>query len=330
VPFLPALQAAVRPIPAARRALTVLALAGSVSACGDRSAIRQLLGGDPAAARWTQDSLRLEAEPTLLFRVLPDGGGAFVLPIATIGTEGIQRARFSSRGWQRVDADFLQAGRELLPLRAGRTDSALRMFRGMWQPGTGPLDSLPCASPVPLARAMRTDGVPPFATNRPRPPLAHGLTLDPAGVAAALEPIGNLMAPSVGIPPGQLGRYERRVTLVPTGINGGTTLVVEYNDRTPPPTDPHAVGERPRQYIVVLDKAVYSYRPSYTYSTLGGEQAPPKLRLLDFLDTDDDGVPELFFGLQEAERGPWFVAMLRYEQNAWREQFRYLGNRCDS
>jgi hypothetical protein len=272
----------------------------------------------------------LAAAPTLLFRVQSDPGGALVLPIATMGPEGLQRARFSSRGWRLVDETWLHAGRELLPLRAGRADGALRMVRGMWQPGAGPLDTLPCASPAPIGRTMRVSDVPLFATNRPRPPLAHPITLGPAGVAAALEPIGMLMAPAVGIPPGQLGRYQRRVTRVPTGINGGTTLVVEYNDPTPPPTDPHAVGERPRQYIVVLDQAVYSYRPSYTHATDGGPQSPAALRLLDYLDVDDDGVPELFFGRQDTARAPWFTLMLRYEQHGWRERFRFVGNRCDS
>jgi hypothetical protein len=181
-----------------------------------------------------------------------------------------------------------------------------------------------------VARALVTENLPPFALSTPRPPLAHGITIDQAGVAKALENVGTLVAPSSGIPPGQLGRYERRVTLVPTGINGGTTLVVEYNDRTPLPDSLKPYGERPRQFIVVLDKAQYGYRPSYTYATVGSAQALPRLQLLVFLDTNNDGVPELFFGLEDTRRAPWFMTMLRFEYDAWREQFRFVGNRCDS
>jgi hypothetical protein len=309
--------------------LTVAAVA-----CSRDAASARLYTSDPAAARWVRDSLLLDTRPNILFRVLPDGSGSLVVPIATVGPEGIRTLQLSDPGWRRVDAEHLHAGRTLHAFREGREVASVRMFRGMWQPGVPALDSLRCSPVIPMARAFAdagngAQGVH-LAASGERPPVAHEPSLDEATIATLLGRIGTLVAPTVGISPTQLPRYQRRVTQVPTGINRGSTLVLEYNDPTPSPREPKVYGERPRQLIVVLDRGAYDYRPTFTYSTTGVPQSPPRLRLLDYLDTDADGVPELFFGPQESGPAALYTLVLRYESEAWREVFQFTGNRCNT
>ena len=317
----------------ARLALALLVVV--TGACGGDDASARLYARDPATARWVRDSLLLETKPNVLLRVLPDGSSSFVVPIATIGAEGIRELRLSEAGWRRLDTEYLHAGRLLHGHHAARTVAEYRMFRGMWQPGVPPLDSLGCSPVIPMARALTPESLrgaptPRFATTGERPPLPHERTLDDGAVSTLLGRIPLLVAPTEGISPSDLRRYRRRVTQVPSGINGGSSLVVEYNDDTPLPAKPRAAGERPRQLIVVLDQGAFDYRPTFTWSTTGQPGAQPKLTLLDFLDTDTDGVPELLFGLLEAERAALFTMVVRYDREAWREVFRFTGNRCDT
>jgi hypothetical protein len=312
-------------------ALALLLL--GASGCDDGNPLSRLFGRDATVSRWAADSVLLATEPEVLFRVTPDPGGALVVPIATVGPQGVRTLSLSARGWLRVDQTSLQAGNMLTPYRNGEARPPIRMFRGMWQPGASPLDSLRCPVVIPMGRALVTgseDGgaLPPFATNGQRPPLKFRNTLDQAGINAALANIGTLVAPSSGIAPGQLPRYTRTVHQVPTGTNGSSTLVVEYNDPAPLPDSLAAFGERPRQLIVVLDKGNYGFRPTYSFSTVGGKGTPPKLEFLDYMDVDDDGIPELLFGLLERERAPLYTLVLRFENDAWREVYRFFGNRC--
>ncbi len=304
------------------------------SACnGDGDTVKKLLGRDTGPTRWERDSMLLASEPELLFRVMADPGGAYVVPIATVGTEGIQPLRLSARGWRRVDAEYMHAGNTLTLYRVGQTERAMRMFRGMWQPGAGPLDSLNCPVVIPMARAIVPSGdgrlAPPLATSGARPPLPTRPRLDAAEINRALANVGTLVAPTSGIAPADLPRYTRDIHQIPTGINGSSTILIEYNDRSPLPDSLKAYGERPRQLIVMMDKGTYGYRPTLQLATVGNRGAPPKLEYLDYLDVDNDGVPELFFGLQQRELAPLFTIVYRYENDAWREVFRFTGNRCD-
>lgn len=304
------------------------------SACnGDGDTVKKLLGRETGPTRWERDSMLLASEPEVLFRVMADPGGAYVVPIATVGTGGIQPLRLSARGWRRVDADFMHAGNTLTLYRVGQSERAMRMFRGMWQPGAGALDSLNCPVVIPMARAIVPSGdgrlAPPLATSGTRPALPSRPRLDAAEINRALANIGTLVAPKSGIAPADLPRYTRDTYQIPTGINGSSTLVIAFNDRAPLPDSLKAYGERPRQLIVMMDKGTYGYRPTLQLATVGNRGTPPKLEFLDYLDIDNDGVPELFFGPQERELAPLFTIVYRYENDAWREVFRFTGNRCD-
>lgn len=301
------------------------------TACGEGGR-PQLFGGDPGPSRWERDSAFLATQPTLLFRVVPDASGALTIPIAAIGANGISGLSLSAQAWRQVDRTYMQSGQTLAVLRGSRVVDSMRMFRGMWQPGAAPLDSLSCPVVVPVGRALKTglasEALGAFATNGPRPPLTSDRLMTSDEIERALSNIGTLVAPSSGIPPGQLARYNRRVTQVPTGINGGNTLVVEYNDPTPLPDSIPAFGERPRQFIVVLDRGNFGVRPTFSFSTIGSLRSPRKQVFLDYLDVDDDGTPELLFGLEDP--GPFvaYTSVLRYQNDSWRETYRFNGNRC--
>ena len=79
--------------------------------------------------------------------------------------------------------------------------------------------------------------------------------------------------------------------------------------------------------VVVLDRGVYGFRPSYTFTTLGNRRAAPRIRFLDYLDVDGDGRAELFFGLRNP-RPQLYTIVLRFENENWREILRFEGNRC--
>lgn len=301
------------------------------AACGEGGQPR-LFGGDSGPSRWERDSAFLATRPTLLFRVIPNASGALTIPIASIGSGGITGLSLSAEAWRQVDETYMRSGQTLAVLRGSRVVDSMRMFRGMWQPGAAPLDSLSCPVVVPVGRALKTglasEALGAFATNGVRPPLKTERLMSADEINGALSNIGTLVAPSSGIPPGQLARYNRRITQVPTGINGGNTLVVEYNDPTPLPDSIPAFGERPRQFIVVLDRGNFGVRPTFSFSTVGSLRSPRKQVFLDYLDVDDDGVPELLFGLEDP--GPFvaYTSVLRYQNDSWRETYRFDGNRC--
>ncbi len=325
-PFVPR-----RPFRGARAALFG-ALATLAGACGDSGIARRYFP-DHDAIRWERDSALLAARPEVLFRVLANDGALEVVPIGTVGGSGFEVLRLSDRGWRLMDASYLRSGRALHAYRRGRAADSLAMLRGMWEPGAEPLPGPRCAVVIPMGRATAASGsdggAPLFATSGTRPGPRHTGTLDQDAVARGLDHIAKLVAPGTSISEQQLRQYTRRVHQIPTGINGGTTLLVEYNDPAPIPDTMAPVGVRPRQLIVALDQGAFAVRPSYKFTTTGSRVSPPRLEFLDYLDLDDDGVPELFFGLLDRERAPLYTIVLRYQGDAWREIHRFSGTRCD-
>jgi len=137
------------------QAAAVGGLCLAFGACDDgRGSLDRLFKNDPVVSGWARDSVILASNPEVLFRVMPDPGGAYVVPMASIGSQGLRALKFTQAGWRRLDADYLVAGKTLTPYRNGVAEEPVRMFRGMWQPGTGPLDTLNCPVVVPIARAI--------------------------------------------------------------------------------------------------------------------------------------------------------------------------------
>lgn len=303
-------------------------LALSTSAC-DR--IKGTLKGsletgqsDPA---WQGDSALIASRPSVLYRVVREGsGGARAIPIATMGERGFRPLALSNRGWRAFDLTFLQAGAPLAPYRANDPLPPVASTRGMWE--GAPLDTIDrCNVILPAALVSVPDGVE-LMTSGERPLRPAPIGMSDGAVQQALEKIPTLIAPTSGVPLSLISRYRRQVYIGATGASDVPTIVVTYDDpEVVPDSVPAYPTPRPRQFIVVMDKGLYGYKPSYTFTTLGNSQTPPRRKFLGFLDADGDGKSELFFGIQNP-KFPLVTYALRFRADAWVESFKYERQRC--
>lgn len=313
-----------------RRLLSLagVALACAVGATGcDRikEALRGGPGGDP---RWTGDSSLLASKPEFLLRVRRVKGETRVVPMATLGAQGFRPLQLSTRGWRAFDLQYLQKGSRLTVHREGRPAGEAEMLRGMWEPPSDPLDTLAgCGNIVPSARASVGDAARLLTTGR-RPPLRPVTPLANSELQAALATVPTLVAPTSGVSGSMLARFKREVYVVHSGASRSPSLVLVYNDPVPLADSVAPIAERPRHLVVVLDRGVYGFRPTFTYSTPGNRQATPRLYFVDYLDVDDDGRAELFFGMDDPRVPPLYTVVLHFQNDAWRELLRVDGNPC--
>ncbi len=307
-------------------AACLASLSAPLGACERvQTTLKGTLGTDDPA--WQGDSTLLAGKPSVLYRVVRgEPGGPRAVPIATIGARGLRALTLGNRGWRAFDLAYLQRGAALIPYRANEPLAPVASTRGMWE--GAPLDTvsrctvvLPAALvPIPEGVELLTSGDPPA---RPAP-----AGLRDGTIQQALETIPTLIAPTAGVPLSMISRYRRQVFVASTGASATPTIVVTYDD-------PEVVSDsirpyptpRPRQLIVVMDKGLYGYKPSYTFSTLGNNRTPPRRRFLGFLDADGDGKRELFFGLH-ADAFPLVTYALRFRADAWTEVFTYERQRC--
>lgn len=289
--------------------------------------VKRSLRPDNSDPRWQGDSALLAAKPEFLFRMLRDSTGERVFPMATVGSLGFRPIAFGDRGWRAFDLLYLQKGTRLTSYHEGVATGATEMTRGMWDPPTDPLDTLPgCPVVVPSGKATVSQNTW-LLTSGKRPPLKPVTPLSSAELQAALSTVSTLVAPTSGIAGAILAKYRREVFVVASGIGSRPSIVVLYDDPESLSDTVASIAQRPRQLVVVLDRGVYGFRPSYTFTTLGNRRAAPRIRFLDYLDVDGDGRAELFFGLRNP-RPQLYTIVLRFENENWREILRFEGNRC--
>jgi hypothetical protein len=282
--------------------------------------------------RWSADSALLANRPKVIFRLVPDGDTAMLIaPIATMGTQGVRPLHMAGRGWRAFDLEFLQSTSTIHAIRFGKVVDAFEARRGYWEPV--PIDTaFRCqgGSPIPWGFARVNDRSVRLASNAVPTPLKYPAQLSPAELDEAIEAIPLIIAPSVaGISSSLLPRYERRVYQVPSASGPNPTVVVTYDDPEITPDSVVSFGERPRHFIVVLDKGEYGYKPSWTYKSLGNPRRDVhRLTFLDYMDTNGDGLAELFFGLRDAPSNR-FTMIMRFETDAWRETLTYRGQFCE-
>ena len=290
-----------------------------------KQAIRGEGGGD---ARWVGDSTLLASNPEFLFRVRRVNGVDRVVPLTTLGAQGFRPLYFTARGWRAFDIQYLQKGSKLVAYRNGHPAGETAMLRGMWEPAAGPLDTIPgCPSVVPSAVANVPDDVG-LLTNAKRPPLKPVKPLGGQELAAALVTVPTLIAPTSGVSGAILATYKREVHVVNSATSSSPTIVVVYDDPVPLPDSIAPIAQRPRHLIVVLDRGVYGYRPTFTYASVGNRQSLPRYYFVDYIDVDDDGRAELFFGTKDPRTPPLYTVVLRFENEAWREVMRHDANPC--
>ena len=282
----------------------------------------EAVSGSSGDLVWQSDSTMLASKPAVLFRVFDHDEGRAVAPVATYGAQGFRRLTMGARGWRAFDINYLQRGRTLSAIRDGRVVGDVQLTRGMWEAGTQ-LDSVPrCPMTVPAGLVEAPSDVR-LAMAGSRPTLKSATALSSGELQQALASIPTLIAPANGIPASMLPRYAREVHVLATGTGHRPTIVVLFNDPEQVPDTLKTMGQRPRQFIVVLDKGVYGYRPSYTFSTLGNALSDDRLAYLDFTDVDADGQAELFFTFTRLKKYHATV-ILRFENDIWREVFREL------
>lgn len=271
---------------------------------------------------WQGDSTLLASKPGFVFRVVESEGRRGVAPIATIGPSGFRAVRMGRRGWRAFDISYLHAGNTLSAVREGRAAGDVRMTRGMWESGT-PLDSIVgCTRLIPFGVADVPAGINLVVSGAP-PQLKPVPSLSAAELANVTSTIATLIAPSAGISTSMLSRYKRELHVLPTGTSSAPTIVAIYNDPEQVADSVQPIAQRPRQFLVILDKGVYGYRSTFSFSTLGNAQAAPRMTFLDFVDTDADGKGELFFGF--LHNGKYDVTVgYKFENDAWRENFREI------
>jgi hypothetical protein len=270
----------------------------------------------------------LANKPGVVFRLVPFNDSLVrVVPVASIGAQGARNIRMGNRGWRAFDLTYLQSDAPLHAVRRGRTTEGIARHRGYWEPS--PLDSLltGCAAMFPTGFARLSDSQLQLASSVPTTPLKYPQELSEGELQKAIDLVPLLIAPTAGISTSQLQRYERRVFQVPSGSGPNPSIVLEFDDPEVPPDSVQPMGERPRHLIVVLDKGVYGYKPSWTYKSLGNRKDKVRLRFLDYVDVNGDGLAELFFGARIAT-APRFTMMLKFETDVWRESYTFPGGEC--
>ena len=280
-------------------------------------------------AGWAIDSTLLASKPAVLLRVIRREDRVQVAPIATFGAEGARLMRMGDRGWRAFDLQYLHKGAVVHPTRDGRALAPVSTRRGMWE--GPPLDTIAgCAIQVPFAEVALPDGVE-LATVGAAPPtfgaVNAGAPLSDAALAEVADAVDKLVVPTTGIPLADLPRYRRRAVAIRTTRSGPPTVVMTYDDPVGPGSSEPAVGQRPRQLIVVLDEGIYGYKPAYTFTDISATRADMPRRFLGGMDVNADGTAELFFGLKDPLY-PLVTFVLRRGEDNWSEWWRYEFQPC--
>lgn len=299
-----------------------------VSGCEKvKAAIRPPAVGD---SRWQGDSTLLASNPEFLFRVKRTEKDTRIVPLTTVGSQGFRPVNFGNRGWRAFDLQFLQKGSKLTAYREGRPAEKVELSRGMWEPPTDPLDTIAgCAVIVPNGRANVDRGIS-LLTNSGRSSIRASRSLGEGELQAALRMVSQLIAPTSGVSGSMIAHYKREVHVVQSGVSEWPSIVVIFDDPESLPDSINPLGQRPRQLIVILDRGRYGYRQSYSYSTVANRKALPRLVYLDYLDVDDDGHAELFFGLRNppSAANAMYTFVLHFENDAWRKRLEFEAFPC--
>jgi hypothetical protein len=120
---------------------------------------------------------------------------------------------------------------------------------------------------------------------------------------------------------GVLSTYVRDVQQLNTGVAATPTLLAIYTDTVRVSDSTRTISQRPKQFVVVLDRGLYGFKPTYLFSTLGTPETPPPMEWLGYVDIDHDGRAELFLGSRRDATHPTTIA-LRFATDAWIESFR--------
>lgn len=302
--------------------MTALCLAS----CDRSEAALQLTPGDP---EWQRDSALIARRPALLLRVVrdtaPGRAPTRVIPIAIRDSSGLRALSMGDRGWRALDLTYLQSTAMVTPYRLGNALPALPIVRGMWE--GAPFDTVPGCTALAPSAVVAADAETELMFAGAIPKERTMPEVSDADRTRILEDVATLIAPTAGVSMSQAARYRRSVYTAATGAHTTRTVIVVLTSPEIRPDTGMMMGQRPRQLIVVLDKGVYGYKPSYVFQDNSDIQVLPQRRYLGHFDADGDGVSELFFGLADA-RYPLVTYALRHENDNWRDWWSYERSIC--
>lgn len=295
---------------------------------GMRDSIDSKLYATNDQSAWKLDSGLVSSSPAVLFRVFRKGSSQYIFPIALLSKSPPSTLRLATkRGWGLFDINLLFEGRPVTPTQRGFASAPAKMLRGMWEVPSIPLDTLAqCTGAVlPMGLVSVPAGTELVVANYKLP---TGMKLLSAGeLQDATREVPLLVLPTVQISSEQLGRYSRAVHQIPRA-GADPAILLEYHDESAH-TDTSVVGQRrPKHAIIVLEKGVYGYRPSWVYKTTGKTNDMPVLRFLDVLDADLDGRAEIFFYVKVGPEAS-FVMAYHGANDTWIEYWRRSPARCD-
>lgn len=282
----------------------------------------------PDDGGWKRDSTLIAKNPAVLYRVVRKKSDEFIFPIAVL-SKGIPRnLRLSKRGWATFDIQTLYEGKEVTPVQNGRAGSPVKMRQGMWETASAPLDTFPpnvCRSPIPIGKVSLPAGTDIVVTNYKLPTEVR--TLTEGEMMAAVHQVPTLVTPGLGITPSVLASYARTVRQIPR-VGANPAVFVEYHDARPV-TDTSSIEQRlPRHVLIILEKGVYTYRPSWIYTTTGKPNDRPILKYLESMDLDGDGNAEVLYGVDVGNNMSFTIAFRQYN-DTWKEFWRRSPVRCD-
>ena len=277
---------------------------------------------------WRRDSTLIAKGPPVLYRVIRKKSDEFVFPIGLMN-KGIPRIlHLSKRGWAMFDIEMLHQGKEVTPVINGSAGSPVKLRQGMWEVSSAPLDTVPpnvCNSLVAIGKISMPPGVNIAVSNYKLP--TDMKLLSESAMLDAVSTVSTLVTPTLGIKPSVLASYTRVVRQIPR-VGGEPGVLVQYDDFRPV-TDTSLVATRlPRHVVIVLEKGVYAYRPSWIYSTTGKDNDRPVLNFLAALDVDGDGKSEVIYGV-DVPGGASFTVVFRQSNDSWKEFWRRSPQRCD-
>lgn len=282
----------------------------------------------PDDGGWRRDSTLIANKPAVLYRVVRKKSDEFIFPIGVLGKGAPRTLHLSKRGWAMFDIEMLHEGREVTPVQNGVGASPVKMRQGMWENASAPLDTVPanvCSSLAAIGKVSLPPGTDIVVSNFKFP---TGIKLLSEGeLLNAVGEVSTLVTPTLGIKPSVLAGYTRLVRQIP---RAGTdpAVLVEYDDFREV-SDTSAIARRlPRHIVIVLEKGVYTYRPSWIYSTTGSENDRPILRFLEAMDVDGDGKSEVLYGV-DVPGGASFTVVFRQYNDTWKEFWRRSPQRCD-
>ncbi len=276
--------------------------------------VRSQATSDPV---WVSDSTFLSQKPSIVFRLVTLENGRTAVPVATYGASGFRALKMSVRGWKALDVGFLHSGNSMTAVREGRPAGELKMARGQWERGTA-LDSLPGCPVLVPGGLVEGGSSSALAFVGASPTIASPPQVSPAELAEALDKVPMLIAPAQGISRSMISKYKREVHIIPGGGPRASILVI-YNDPEEVSDTLRNVAQRPRQLVLMLDKGIFGFRPSYTYATLGNALSNPRLSYVDFMDVDADGKAEVFFAFQKkfGKIVLFGTEVLRFQNEQW-------------